>query len=186
MMYVAGHVYPELERIHADTRYREPRVLYRNLGNGKFEEVSQLAGAAIVTPSTGRGCAFGDYNNDGAVDVVINNQNAKASLLKVTSQNSNHWINIKLVGTKSNRSAIGARVKCVTGSLSQISEVRSGGSYISQNDLRIHFGLGEKTSIDLLEIKWPSGTVDQLQHIAVDQFVRVQEGGILTTLRKAT
>ena len=110
----------------------------------------------------------------------------KHRLLKVTRQNSNHWINIKLVGTKSNRSAIGARVKCVAGSLSQINEVRSGGSYISQNDLRIHFGLGEKTSVDLLEIKWPSGTVDELRHIAVDQFVRVQEGGILTTLRKAT
>ncbi len=186
MMYVAGHVYPELERIHADTHYREPRVLYRNLGNGKFEEVSQLAGAAITTPSTGRGCAFGDYNNDGSVDVIINNQNAKASLLKVTSQNSNHWINIKLVGTKSNRSAIGARVKCVAGALSQIDEVRSGGSYISQSDLRIHFGIGQNASVDLLEITWPSGAVDQLRHIAANQFVRILEGGVLTTLRKAT
>jgi hypothetical protein len=186
ILYVTGHVYPELERIHSDTTYREPRVLYRNRGNGTFEEVSQLAGAAITTPSTGRGCAFGDFNNDGCVDVVINNQNARASLLKITRQNNNHWINIKLVGTKSNRSAIGARVKCVAGTLSQIDEVRSGGSYISQNDLRIHFGLGEKTSIDLLEIKWPSGAVDQLHNIAADQFIRVQEGGTLTTLHKAT
>ena len=186
LIYVAGHVYPELERILADTKYREPRVLYRNLGNGKFEEVSQLAGAAITTPSTGRGCAFGDYNNDGSIDVVINNQNAKASLLKVESQNANHWINIKFVGTKSNRSAIGARIKCVTGSLSQIDEVRSGGSYISQNDLRIHFGLGRNESVDLLEIKWPSGAVDQLRHIAANQFIRITEGGMLTTLRKAS
>ncbi len=186
LIYVAGHVYPELERIHADTMYREPRVLYRNLGNGKFEEVSQLAGAAITTPSTGRGCAFGDYNNDGSIDVVINNQNTKASLLKVTSQNSNHWISIKLVGTRSNRSAIGARIKCVAGSLSQIDEVRSGGSYISQNDLRIHFGLGQNASVDLLEIKWPSGAVDQLRHIAANQFIRITEGGVLTTLRKAS
>jgi hypothetical protein len=120
------------------------------------------------------------------VDVVINNQNAKPALLKVTRQNHNHWINIKLVGTKSNRSAIGARVRCVAGTLSQIDEVRSGGSYISHNDLRIHFGLAEKTSIDLIEIRWPSGTVDQLRNVAADQFIRVQEGGKLTTLRQAT
>jgi hypothetical protein len=186
LLYVSGHVYPELERIHSDTTYREPRVLYRNLGAGEFEEVSQQAGAAITAPSTGRGCAFGDFNNDGCVDVVINNQNARPALLKVTRHNSNHWINIRLTGTRSNRSAIGARLKCVAGSLSQIDEVRSGGSYLSQNDLRIHFGLGEKTSINLLEIRWPSGTVDQLRNIAADQFILVQEGGKLTTLRRAT
>jgi len=186
ILYVSGHVYPELQRIHSDTTYREPRVLYRNIGGGKFEEVSQLAGEAITTPSTGRGCAFGDYNNDGCVDVIINNQNSRPSLLKVTSENHNHWINIKLVGTKSNRSAIGARVKCVSGGTSQIGEVRSGGSYISQNDLRLHFGLGEKTSVDALEIRWPSGAVDHLQNIPANQFIRVQEGGTITTLRKAT
>jgi hypothetical protein len=160
-------------------------VLYRNRGNGAFEEVSRLAGAAITTPSTGRGCAFGDFNNDGCVDVVINNQNAKPSLLKIASQNHHHWINIKLVGTKSNRSAIGARVKCIAGALSQIDEVRSGGSYISQSDLRLHFGIGDKSSIDLLEIKWPSGAVDRLRNIAPDRFIRVEEGGRLKTLRGA-
>ena len=185
LLYVSGHVYPELERIHANTDYREPRALYRNRGNGTFEEVSQLAGAAITTPSTGRGCAFGDFNNDGRVDVIVNNQNARASLLKVTGQNDNHWINIKLVGVKSNRSAIGARLKCVAGASSQIAEVRSGGSYLSQNDLRIHFGLGDKTVIDLLEIHWPSGGVDRLHRLAANQFLRIQEGGTLTTLLKA-
>jgi len=185
LMYVSGHVYPELERIHANTSYREPRALYRNRGNAVFEEVSQLAGAAITTPSTGRGCAFGDFNNDGCVDVVINNQNEKASLLQVSRQNHNHWINITLVGTKSNRSAIGARLKCVAGSLSQIAEVRSGGSYLSQNDLRVAFGLGEKAVVDLLEIQWPSGAVDRLHNLAVDQFIRIQEGGTLTSLQNA-
>jgi hypothetical protein len=185
LLYVSGHVYPELDRIHANTDYREPRALYRNRGNGTYEEVSQLAGPAITTPSTGRGCAFGDFNNDGRVDVVINNQNAKASLLKVTGQNDNHWINIKLVGVKSNRSAIGARLKCVAGASSQIAEVRSGGSYLSQNDLRIHFGLGDKAAIDLLEIHWPSGAVDRLRNLAANQFLRIQEGGTLTTLLKA-
>jgi hypothetical protein len=184
ILYVNGHVYPELERIHSDTTYREPRVLYRNLGNGEFEEVSQLAGPSITTPSTGRGLAFGDFNNDGCVDAVINNQNARPSLLRFTRRNSNHWITIKLVGVKSNRSAIGARLKCVAGSLSQIDEVRSGGSYISQSDLRIHFGLGERTSIDLIEIQWPSGAVDRLHNIPSDQFVKIVEGGLLTSLYK--
>ena len=182
LMYVSGHVYPELERIQSNTHYREPRTLYRNRGNGEFEEVSQQAGAAITTPSTGRGCAFGDFNNDGCVDIVINNQNARASLLKVTSQNSNRWINIKLVGVKSNRSAIGARLHCVAGSLSQIAEVRSGGSYLSQSDLRIHFGLGEHPAVDLLEIHWPSGTVDRLHGVTANQFVLIREGGALTTI----
>jgi hypothetical protein len=185
LLYVSGHVYPELERIQSNTNYREPRALYRNRGNGEFEEVSHLAGAAITTPSTGRGCAFGDFNNDGSVDVVINNQNARASLLKCTRQNGNHWINIKLVGVKSNRSAIGARVKCVAGSLSQIAEVRSGGSYLSQSDLRIHFGLGDNPTVDLLEIHWPGGIVDHLRGVTANQFVRIQEGGALTTLLKA-
>jgi hypothetical protein len=185
ILYVNGHVYPELERIHADTAYRESRVLYRNLRNGRFEDVSHLAGAAITTPSTGRGCAFGDFNNDGWVDVVINNQNAGPSLLKTTGQNGNHWINVKLVGVKSNRSAIGARAKCVAGQLSQFDEVRSGGSYISQSDLRIHFGLGSNTVIDLLEIQWPSGAVDEFKNVAVDQFIRIQEGGKLTSLKQA-
>jgi enediyne biosynthesis protein E4 len=184
LLYVNGHVYPELERIHSDTTYRQPRVLYRNLGEGRFEDVSKLAGSAIDTLSTGRGCAFGDFNNDGCVDVVINNQNATPSLIQVSRQNHNHWINIKLTGTQSNRSAIGARLKCVAGTLSQIDEVRSGGSYLSQNDLRIHFGLAEHATIDRLEIRWPSGSVDRLRTIPANQFVGVEEGGRLTTLRR--
>jgi hypothetical protein len=184
IFYVSGHVYPELERIQSDTTYREPRALYRNLGNGEFEDVSQLAGPSIVTPSTGRGVAFGDFNNDGCVDAVINNQNARPSLLRFTRRNGNHWITIKLVGVKSNRSAIGARIKCVAGALSQIDEVRSGGSYISQSDLRIHFGLGERTAVDLIEIQWPSGAVDRLRNIPSDQFVKIVEGGSLTAVYK--
>ncbi len=183
VLYVNGHVYPELEHIHSDTSYREPRVLYRNLGNGKFEDVSKAAGGAITELSTGRGCAFGDFNNDGSIDVVINNQNAAPSLLKITSQNGNHWITLKLVGTRSNRSAIGARVKCIAGSLSQIDEVRSGGSYMSQSDLRLHFGLGDKKIIDLIEIQWPSGAIDQFRNLPVDRFLQVREEGKLTTLK---
>jgi hypothetical protein len=186
LFYVSGHVYPELDQLHSSITYREPRSLFRNRGNGTFEEVSALVGPVITAPSTGRGCAFGDFNNDGCVDVIINNQNAKPALIQVAGQNSNHFINIKLVGTRSNRSAIGARLHCTAGPLSQIAEVRSGGSYLSQNDLRIHFGLGNQVSVDKLEIRWPSGAVDVLHNIAANQFVRIQEGGRLTTLRKAT
>jgi hypothetical protein len=180
VLYVNGHVYPELQDMHIDTAYREPRVLYRNRGSGKFEEVSQLAGPVITQASTGRGCAFGDYNNDGCVDVIVNNQNARPSLLQVTRQNTNHWISLKLSGTKSNRSAIGARVKCVAGTLSQIDEVRSGGSYLSQSDLRLHFGLGQNKVVDMLEIQWPSGVIDRFEKVPADRFLHLQEGGKLT------
>jgi len=186
ILYCNGHVYPELDRIHADTSYREPLVLYRNIGEDRFEDVSSLAGEAFRTPATGRGCAFGDFNNDGCVDVVINNQGAKPSLLQVHRENKNHWINIKLVGTTSNRSAIGARVKCVAGPLAQLGEVRSGGSYLSQSDLRLHFGLRGQTTIDLLEIFWPSGVVDHLRKVEVDQFIQIVEGGKMTTVRRQT
>lgn len=185
VLYCNGHVYPELERIHADTTYREPMVLYRNMGGGRFEDVSAIAGEAFRVPGTGRGCAFGDFNNDGCVDVVINNQGAKPSLLQFRPENDHHWINLKLVGKRSNRSAIGARVRCVAGNLTQIAEVRSGGSYLSQSDLRLHFGLRDRASVDLLEIAWPSGMVERLRAVPANQFLRVEEGGVTTTLRRA-
>jgi hypothetical protein len=185
IFYCNGHVYPELTRIHADTTYLQPRVLYRNTGTGSFEDISRLAGAAITENSTGRGCAFADFNNDGVVDIVINNQNARPSLLRFTRQNANHWINIKLEGVKSNRSAIGARVICKAGALSQIDEVRSGGSYLSQNDLRLHFGLGEHRSVDLLEVRWPSGSTDRFTDLKADTWIHIREGGKLTVVRSA-
>ena len=186
VLYCNGHVYPELTRIHADTSYREPVILYRNLGNGHFEDVSALAGEVFRIPGTGRGCAFGDFNNDGCVDVAINHQGGSPSLLQFTQTNNHHWVNLKLVGKRSNRSAIGARVRCVAGTLSLLGEVRSGGSYLSQSDLRLHFGLREHATVDLIEISWPSGSVDRLKGIASNQFLRVEEGGTVTTLQKVT
>ncbi len=183
IFYCNGHVYPELDRIHVDTAYRQPRVLYRNRGDGTFEDVSNLAGTSVTTPTTGRGCAFGDVNNDGNIDIVINNQNAAPSLLVTTADNPHHWINMRLVGVKSNRSAIGARVRCVGGALTQIDEVRSGGSYLSQGDLRLHFGLAQSRIVDLIEIRWPSGAVDQLHDVEANRFIQIQEGGKLTVLR---
>jgi enediyne biosynthesis protein E4 len=176
IFYCNGHVYPELARAHLDVSYAEPRVLFRNTGQGRFEDVSSRAGACIDTPSTSRGCAFGDFDNDGDVDIVINNMNDIPSLLRCDRTNDGHWITLRAVGTKSNRSGIGARVRCVTGNHAQIDEVRSGGSYLSQNDLRIHFGLGSAKTVDLLEIQWPSGMADSFRKLAADRFIEVREG----------
>jgi len=176
IFYVNGHVYPEIDRLNGPAHYREPKVLYQNLGNGKFRDISELAGPVIREPVSGRGCAFGDFNNDGLIDIVINPINDVPQLLQCSSRTDNNWITIKLAGTKSNRSAIGARVLCVTGSRSQIDEVRSGGSFYSQNDFRVHFGLGKARKIDVLEIRWPARGVDRFSDVPVNKFCRVIEG----------
>jgi enediyne biosynthesis protein E4 len=176
ILYVNGHVYPELERINGPTHYKQPKVLYENLGNGKFRDVSAIAGPAILAPASARGCAFGDFDNDGSIDVVVNPINAAPQLLHCVSKTGNNWILLKLAGTKSNRSAIGARVQCVTGDHKQIDEVRSGGSFYSQNDMRLHFGLGKAARIDRLEIRWPSGRVDSFTDLAANQILKITEG----------
>lgn len=175
IFYVNGHVYPEVDRLNIGITYREPMVFYRNQGDGKFKDVSRAAGPAFSEKVAGRGCAFGDFDNDGAVDILVNPINDLPRLLKCTNTSGNHWIILKLIGTKSNRSAIGARVRCVTGKRQQIDEVRSGGSFMSQNDLRIHFGLGAAKQIDLLEISWPSGQTDRLTSVKPNQFLTVRE-----------
>ncbi len=176
ILYVNGHVYPELERVNGPTHYKQPKVLYENLGNGKFRNVSALAGPAIVAPASARGCAFGDFDNDGLIDVVVNPINATPQLLHCSSKTGNNWILFKLVGTKSNRSAIGARVQCVTGDHKQIDEVRSGGSFYSQSDLRLHFGLGKAARVDKIEIRWPSGHIDSYTNLPVNGIWKITEG----------
>jgi predicted nucleotidyltransferase len=179
---VNGHVYPEVEKLTTEAGYAQPKVLYRNLQNGTFADVSQKAGAAVISPNPSRGAAFGDYDNDGDVDILINSVNGPPELLRADSLNQNNWIKIKTVGVKSNRDGIGARIKCVTENGSQIDEVRSGGSYYSQNDLRIHFGLGKNQQVERLEISWPSGKVDTFRNLAANQLVVVKEGqGIVQT-----
>jgi hypothetical protein len=176
ILYVNGHVYPEVERLKGAGHYKQPKVLYENLGKGKFRDASALAGPGVLAASSARGCAFGDYDNDGCVDVVINPINGMPQLLHCTSKSGNHWITMKLVGMKSNRSAIGARVKCITSDHVQIDEVRSGGSFYSQNDLRIHFGVGKATRVDRLEVRWPSGLLDTFDGVAVDRILKIVEG----------
>ena len=184
-----GHVYPEVEQLRTEAGYAQRKLLYRNQHNGHFEDVSFNAGAGISTPSASRGCAFGDFDNDGDIDVVVNTINGPPQLLRCDSRLSHNWIKVRTIGTKSNRSGIGARVKCVTHPPDeakphqQIDEVRSGGSYISQNDLRIHFGLGKAEKVELLEVHWPSGQVDSMKDVKPNQLVYVKEGeGIVRTV----
>jgi len=176
ILYVNGHVYPEINGTNVPIHYKQPKVLYENLGNGKFRDVSASAGPGITNVMSARGCAFGDFDNDGLIDVLVNPVNATPQLLHCVSRTGNNWITLKLVGSKSNRSAIGARVHCVTGDHQQIDEVRSGGSFYSQNDLRIHFGLAKASRIDKLEIYWPSGQVDHFVDVSVNQILKVVEG----------
>ena len=170
-----GHVYPEVAETAIEYGYKQRKVLYRNLGNGHFTDVSEQAGPGILERVSGRGCATGDFDNDGDIDVVINCVNDVPQLLRCDSKTGNNWIKIKCVGTKSNRSAIGARVYCVTGKRRQMDEVRSGGSYISQNDLRVHFGLGKAETADI-EIRWPSGLMQKLSGLAANKIFTLVEG----------
>ncbi len=171
-----GHVYPEVGETDVESGYRERKELYRNLGNGKFADVSMDAGPGILEKVPGRGCAFGDFDNDGDVDVLVNCINDVPQLLRCDQTGKTNWLKVKTVGVKSNRSGIGARVICTSGAgHRQMDEVRSGGSYISQNDLRVHFGLGKASRADL-EIRWPSGVVDRLTGVAANQVITVIEG----------
>jgi hypothetical protein len=171
-----GHVYPEVREKASESGYRERKVLYHNLGNGKFEDVSTLAGPGILEPAPGRGCAVGDFDNDGNLDVVVNCVNDVPQLLRNESTLKNNWLKVKTVGTKSNRSGIGARVYCTPeGEHRQMDEVRSGGSYISQGDLRVHFGLKKAARADV-EVHWPSGEIDKIGGVKANQVLTIVEG----------
>ena len=176
ILYVNGHVYPEIEALSSQAHFKQPKVLYENLGNGKFRDVSALAGPGITNLQSARGCAFGDFNNDGLLDVLVNPINATPQLLRCTSHTGNNWAAFKLAGAKSNKSAIGARLYCVTGNHRQMDEVRSGGSFYSQNDLRVHFGLGKAAQIDKLEIHWPSGQIDRFTDVPANRICNLVEG----------
>jgi len=185
-----GHVYPEVEQLKTEAGYAQRKLLYRNLRNGHFADISLQAGSGISDPVASRGCAFGDFDNDGDIDVVVNTVNDYPQLLRCDSKQANNWIKVRTIGTKSNRSGIGVRLKCVThvpGEAKphqQIDEVRSGGSYISQNDLRVHFGVGKAEKIDVLEVRWPSGQVDTIKDIKVNQLIFVKEGeGVVRAMR---
>jgi hypothetical protein len=178
LMLVNGHAFPEVDRLNIDIHYRERAILYHN-DQGHFVDVSESAGPAIAERHSSRGAAFGDYDNDGAVEVLINNQNEPPSLLRQMRTPSGNWITLKLEGVKSNRSAIGARVKVTAGSLVQTAEVRSGGSYLSQDDLRLHFGLGAATRVDRVDINWPSGVHQTEDDLSAGAVVTIRERNTL-------
>ena len=175
LLIVNGHVFPEVDRLKLDIHYKDRASLYRNLGNGKFEDISEAAGPGIREAHSARGAAFGDVENNGRVAVLVNNQNEPPSLLKQSEGNANHWVTLKLTGTKTNRSAIGARVRLTSGGRTQMDEVRSGGSYLSQNDLRLHFGLGSARRVDTVEIDWPGGLHQVERMVPVDRVVSITE-----------
>ncbi len=171
-----GHVYPNIDGQNLHVTYKQRKILYRNRGNGRFQDISRRAGSGITTPAVSRGCAFGDFDNDGRVDIVVNNLDDAPSLLRNECANANHWLMVKCVGVKSNRSAIGARVSVATGVRVQIDEVMSGSSYYSQNDLRLHFGLGAATRADRINVRWPSGDTESFEAVEGDRLIRILEG----------
>ena len=171
-----GHVYPQMDSVKGSAAYAEPMLLHRNLRNGTFEEVSKAAGIADMPLKSRRGAAFGDIANDGNIDIAVLNVGEPPSLLLNTNKTSNHRVLLHLVGTKSNRAAIGARVTIRAGGMTQFDEVRGGGSYLSQNDLRLHFGLASATKIDYVEVRWPTGKVESFKEIAVDKIYTIVEG----------
>jgi hypothetical protein len=176
ILVVTGNVYPELEPVYPKYPRRGPRLVFRNVGNGKFVELDgDEAGSGISEQHVSRGCAFGDFDNDGDLDVIIMNQNEPPSLLRNDSPAANNWLKIRLEGVKSNRSAIGARVLVRYGGKVQAQELMSQSSYLSSNDPRLHFGLGSERNADI-EIRWPLGGVETLKAVSANQLVTIREG----------
>ncbi len=174
---VTGQVYPELEAKFAKYPRRGPRLAFRNLGNGTFEKLDEEGMPALASRHVSRGCAFGDFDNDGDLDIIIMNQNEPPSLLRNDAPTTNHWIKIRLRGTKSNRSAIGARVLLRSNGKLQVQEVLSQSSYVSSNDPRLHFGLGAAEKVDL-ELRWPLGAIEMHKDVAANQLVTFYEGSL--------
>jgi hypothetical protein len=179
---VNGHVYPQVDTTHTTTRYLEPKLLFWNQRDGTFKNISRRVGPAIQIVQVSRGLAVGDLFNDGKMDAVVENLVGTPMILRPEGGPENHWISFQLEGVKSNRLALNARVRATAGDLVQLGEVTSGGSYLSQNDLRIHFGLGGHEHLDHAEMQWPDGHKETLTNLAADRFYLVREGvGVVST-----
>ena len=171
-----GHVYPEVEQASPEIHYKQTNMLFHNEGNGKFVETTKLAGSGFQIPYVGRGVAFADFDNDGFQEVVVANNGDPPLLLHNSGGNGTHFINFKLIGTKSNRDAMGARIRIVAGGVAQIREIAGGGSYLSQSDLRANFGLGKTSRVEGVEVNWPSGQRQLFRNVEADKFYLIEEG----------
>ena len=171
-----GSMLDNVALYHAEVTYKEPILMFRNLGKGQFEKVSESLGPDFMRPVAGRGLATADYDNDGDIDIVTNNRGDYPSLLRNDGGNANHWLTVQPIGTKSNRDGVGASVKLTSEGFVHVEQAKGGTSYMSASDPRIHFGLGKRSKIDSLEITWPSGQVDRLTNLAIDQIIAVKEG----------
>jgi hypothetical protein len=176
LLLVNGHVYPEVDSQHLGSNFQEPKILYHNNGNGTFNDISAAAGPGITAVSSARGLAAGDLWNDGRMSAVISNMNAPPMLLVNDVRNGNHWIAFRTTGSKSNRDGIGAKITVKTEARTLVDEVRSGSSYISQSDLRVHFGLGSITKLEWVQVRWPSGLIERFEDQAVDSIHTLKEG----------
>src|SRR6266480_4696447 len=177
ILQINGHVYPEIEGHELGQTFKNPRLVYKNLGDGRFKDVSAAMGPGISERFSSRGAAFGDYDNDGDMDALVLNMNDPPSLLRNDGGSLQNWIKIKLIGTKCNRTAIGARVRVITGKHAQMDEVHSGTSVMSQSDLRLHFGLGEFQTVDLIEVRWPTTQkVERFTQVKANQILTIREG----------
>jgi hypothetical protein len=164
-----------VRKLRTEAGYEQRKIVYRNL-KGRFEDVTERLGPPATTPKAGRGAAFGDIDNNGTVDVAINNVHDTPDLFLTKAPAENRWLLLRLIGTRSNRSAIGSRVAVVTGGGTQVHEVRGGGSYLSQNDLRIHVGLGSAVKADRIEVRWPNGLEEAWEQVDSNQIVTLEEG----------
>jgi hypothetical protein len=165
-----------VEKTNPDISYKQINSLFHNNGAGRFTDVTAGAGSGFATPHLGRGVAFADFDNDGNVDVLVANNGDPPLLLRNTGAAGNHFVNLKLAGKRSNRDALGARVKLSAGGITQIREISAGGSYLSHSDLRAHFGLGAAARVDRVEIAWPSGVKQTFTGLAADRFYVIEEG----------
>jgi hypothetical protein len=173
---VNGHVYPEVDQLKSEAGYRQRKVVYRNRGDGRFDDITEQLGPPVTVAKAGRGAAFADFDNDGDVDVLVSNVHEAPELYRLDQRQPRNWAALQLTGTSSNRSAIGARVKVIAGGITQVGEVRGGGSYYSQNDLRQHFGLGAAKSIDRVEVRWPNGREEEWTAVDANRIVTLTEG----------
>jgi hypothetical protein len=186
LIQVNGHVYPEVDQYNFGESFKNPRIVYKNLGNGHFKDVSAEMGPGISERFSSRGAAFGDYLNNGCIDALILNLNDPPSLLRNDGGNKQNWIKVKLIGTHCNRTAIGARVRVTTGKHVQMDEVHSGTSVMSQSDFRLHFGLGKAQAADLIEVKWPTTQkLERFTNVRANQILTIREGAGVTGTFKA-